>query len=84
MIQYDLIVVGGGISGMTAALSALENGVKNVIIIEREDSLGGVVNQCIHSGFGSSILNVEVTGPEYVNFIRNRLLNHKIHIKLRL
>ena len=60
MIQYDLIVVGGGISGMTAALSALENGVKNVIIIEREDSLGGVVNQCIHSGFGSSILNVEV------------------------
>ena len=61
MIQYDLIVVGGGISGMTAALSALENGVKNVIIIEREDSLGGVVNQCIHSGFGSSILNVEVT-----------------------
>lgn len=82
MIQYDLIVIGGGISGMTAALSALENGVKNVIIIEREDSLGGVVNQCIHSGFGSSILNVEVTGPEYVNFIRNRLLNHKIHIKL--
>lgn len=82
MIQYDLIIIGGGISGMTAALSALENGINNVLIIEREDSLGGIVNQCIHNGFGKNILKTEVTGPEYINFIRNRLLNYKIDIKL--
>ena len=82
MIQYDLIIIGGGISGMTAALSALESGINDVLIIEREDSLGGIVNQCIHNGFGKSVLNIEVTGSEYINLIINKLRNYKVDIKL--
>lgn len=82
MDQYDLIIVGGGISGMTAALSAVEEGVKKVLLLEREECLGGVLNQCIHNGFGKKILNTEVTGPEYVNFIRNKLSRYPIDIKL--
>lgn len=50
--MYDLIVIGGGVSGMTSATVALEDGIKKVMIIERESSLGGLLNQCIHNGFG--------------------------------
>lgn len=82
MSQYDLIIIGGGISGMTAALSALESGIKNVLILDREDVLGGILNQCIHCGFGSKLLKTELTGPEYVSFIKNRLATYDVDIKL--
>lgn len=65
MKKFDLVVIGGGPAGMAAACSAYDCGVKNVAIIEREESLGGILKQCIHNGFGLHKLGEELTGPEY-------------------
>ncbi len=61
----DAIVVGGGPAGMAAALSLSQNGVKNILILERDNRLGGILNQCIHNGFGLHTFDEELTGPEY-------------------
>ena len=65
MINYDIVVIGGGSAGMAAALSAKENGVSTVLLVERADVLGGILNQCIHSGFGLVYFGEELTGPQY-------------------
>jgi NADPH-dependent 2,4-dienoyl-CoA reductase/sulfur reductase-like enzyme/CxxC motif-containing protein len=62
---YDVIVVGGGPAGLAAGISAAENGAKSVLILERTDVLGGILNQCIHNGFGLHHFKEEMTGPEY-------------------
>ncbi|MBQ6950790.1 MAG: FAD-dependent oxidoreductase [Clostridia bacterium] len=64
---YDLIVVGGGPAGLAAANSAYEKGLRNILIVERDKELGGILNQCIHNGFGLHRFKEELTGPEYAH-----------------
>ena len=64
---YDLIVVGGGPAGLAAANSAYEKGLRSILIVERDKELGGILNQCIHNGFGLHRFKEELTGPEYAH-----------------
>ena len=65
MIQHDIVIVGGGPAGMAAAVAAYDCGVTDVVILDREAQLGGILQQCIHNGFGLHKLGKELTGPEY-------------------
>ena len=66
-IKKDLVIIGGGPAGLAAAVSAAEAGVKDLLIIERDIRLGGILNQCIHNGFGLHTFKEELTGPEYAD-----------------
>lgn len=81
MLQVDLAVIGGGPAGLAAAVSAYQNGVKNILIIERDDVTGGILNQCIHNGFGLHYFKEELTGPEYAGRFEDMLDNTSIEIK---
>ncbi|MBQ8182983.1 MAG: FAD-dependent oxidoreductase [Clostridia bacterium] len=65
MLNYDLVVVGGGPAGMAAALAAKAEGVEKIVILERAETLGGILEQCIHTGFGLHYFGEELSGPEY-------------------
>ncbi len=76
MIKTDVLVIGGGPAGMSVALSASENGSK-VILVERDNLLGGILNQCIHNGFGLHLFHEELTGPEFAHRLRTQVEKNK-------
>lgn len=78
MKTVDLVIVGGGPAGMAAAVAAYEKGVTDILILERDKELGGILNQCIHNGFGLHTFKEELTGPEYAVRYMDQVLEKKI------
>ncbi|MDO8748587.1 MAG: FAD-dependent oxidoreductase [Candidatus Omnitrophota bacterium] len=84
MSERQLVVIGGGPAGMGAAISAYEAGVKDILLIERDQYLGGILNQCIHTGFGLSYFKKNLTGPEYAHrFIEKIQAIDNIEVSLK-
>ena len=82
MNTYDIIIVGGGPAGLAAAVEAYKSGSRSILVLERDRELGGILQQCIHNGFGLHIFKEELTGPEYAErFIREL---EELHIEYRL
>ena len=71
----DLVIIGGGPAGMSAAVAAYESGIRDILILERDKSLGGILQQCIHNGFGLHKFGEELTGPEYAWKYEPRCVN---------
>ncbi len=82
MKNYDLVIIGGGPAGLAAAISAKENGIDDILILERDRELGGILNQCIHNGFGLHTFNEELTGPEYASRFIEKVV--ELHIEYKL
>ncbi len=78
MIKKDLVIIGGGPAGMSAAVSAYEAGIRDILILERESHLGGILKQCIHNGFGLHKFGEELTGPEYAYKYEKKVLEYGI------
>ncbi|MBQ9910605.1 MAG: FAD-dependent oxidoreductase [Lachnospiraceae bacterium] len=79
----DLVIIGGGPAGMSAAVAAYESGIRDILILERDEKLGGILQQCIHNGFGLHRFGVELTGPEYAWRYEEQVEKLKIPYKLK-
>ena len=82
MITKELVIIGGGPAGMSAAIAAYESGIRDILILERDDSLGGILRQCIHNGFGLHRFGEELTGPEYAWRYEEKVRELQIEFKL--
>lgn len=80
MERHDLVIIGGGPAGMAAAVAAYDAGCTDVVILEREPDIGGILRQCIHAGFGLHKLGRELTGPEYADVYRQKVLERGIKV----
>ncbi len=78
----DLVIIGGGPAGMSAAVAAYEKGIRDILILERDASLGGILQQCIHNGFGLHKFGEELTGPEYAEKYAQKVRDYGIEYKL--
>ena len=80
MLNHDIVIVGGGPAGMAAAIAAYDAGVTDVVILDREPDMGGILRQCIHAGFGLHRLGRELTGPEYADVFKQQVLARNIQV----
>lgn len=78
----DLVIIGGGPAGMSAAVAAYESGIRDILILERDENLGGILQQCIHNGFGLHRFGEELTGPEYARRYAEKVMEYEIPYKL--
>ena len=80
MNKHDIVVIGGGPAGMAAAVAAYDAGAKDVVILDREPQLGGILLQCVHNGFGLHKLGQELTGPEYAAVYMEKVKERNIKV----
>lgn len=81
-MKQDIVIIGGGPAGMAAAVAAYDKGVSDILVLERDDRLGGILNQCIHNGFGLHTFKEELTGPEYAQRYIDKVNEKNIPYKL--
>ena len=80
MKKCQLAIIGGGPAGLAAAVAAYDAGLRDIVILERDRELGGILTQCIHNGFGLHYFKEELTGPEYADVFKQQVLERNIPV----